>query len=127
VTVDIIDLKPVARQFLALAAAGNARAGASKLVAPGFRHHNMHFAGDGAALFEAMDKNAAQFPGKRLDVVHALQDGDMVSTLCKVQHTPDEAGYAVAHVFRFENGKIAELWDLAQEIPKDSPNQYGPF
>jgi predicted SnoaL-like aldol condensation-catalyzing enzyme len=124
---DIIDLKVTAIAFLQHAAAGRAKAEGAKLVAPAFRHHNVHFTGDGEALFEAMDNNAAQFPGKTLEVVHALQEGDMVSTLCKVQHTQDEAGYAVAHLFRFEHGKIAELWDLAQEIPKDSPNQYGAF
>ena len=119
------DLKARAIEFLQQAASGRAHAEAATHLAPGFRHHNPHFAGDGESLLTAMDKNAAQFPGTRLEVVHALQDGDMVSTLCKVQHTPDEAGYAVAHVFRFENGKIAELWDLAQEIPKETPNQYG--
>jgi predicted SnoaL-like aldol condensation-catalyzing enzyme len=121
------DLKDIASQFLELAAAGCAREGASQLVSPHFRHHNVYFPGDGAALFDAMDKNAADFPGKQLEVVHALQDGDMVATLCKVRHTPTETGYAVNHWFRFENGKIAELWDLAQQVPADSPNQYGAF
>jgi predicted SnoaL-like aldol condensation-catalyzing enzyme len=121
------ELKDIAAQFLELAASGCARQGASQFVTRDFRHHNVHFPGDGYALFEAMDRNAAEFPGKQLEVVHALQDGDMVSTLCKVRHTPTEKGYAVNHWFRFENGKIAELWDLAQEIPADSPNQYGAF
>jgi len=31
------------------------------------------------------------------------------------------------YLFRFENGRIAELWDVAQEIPADSPNANGPF
>ena len=74
-----------------------------------------------------MDKNAAQFPDKALTVMHAVQEGDLVSTLCHVRHTQEEAGWAVNHWFRFEDGKIAELWDLAQEIPQDSPNRNGPF
>ena len=121
------DLKSIAIAFLQHAAAGRARAESMQSLAPGFRHHNVHFPGDANALLEAMDKNAAQFPGKTLEVVRAVQEGDIVSTLCKVRRTTDEAGYAVNHWFRFEGGKIAELWDLAQELPKDSPNQYGPF
>ena len=35
--------------------------------------------------------------------------------------------YAVVHIARFADGKIAELWDLGQEIPKDSPNALGMF
>ena len=121
------DLKESAIAFLLHAAAGRARDEAKRYLAPGFRHHNLHFPGDADALLEAMDENAAQFPGKTLEVVRAVQEGDLVATLCKVKHTADESGWAVNHWFRFEDGKIAELWDLAQEIPKDSPNQFGPF
>jgi predicted SnoaL-like aldol condensation-catalyzing enzyme len=35
--------------------------------------------------------------------------------------------FALAHIFRFENGRIAELWDIAQPAPSDSPNQNGMF
>jgi hypothetical protein len=28
---------------------------------------------------------------------------------------------------RFENGRIAELWDVGQEIPQDLPNEFGMF
>jgi hypothetical protein len=31
------------------------------------------------------------------------------------------------HLFRFENGRVAVLWDIAQEIPDNSPNTNGPF
>jgi predicted SnoaL-like aldol condensation-catalyzing enzyme len=34
---------------------------------------------------------------------------------------------AVVHIFRFEQGRIAELWDLGQPISKDSPNKNGMF
>ena len=121
------DLKARAIEFLQQAASGRAHAKAATHLAPGFRHHNPHFAGDGESLLTAMDKNAAQFPDKALTVLHAVQEGDLVSTLCHVRHTQEEAGWAVNHWFRFEGGKIAELWDLAQEIPRDSPNRNGPF
>lgn len=121
------DLKESAIAFLLHAAAGRARDEAMRYLAPGFKHHNLHFPGDANALLKAMDNNATQFPGKTLEVVRAVQEGDFVSTLCKVKHTAEEPGWAVNHWFRFEGGKIAELWDLAQELPKDSPNRNGPF
>ena len=34
---------------------------------------------------------------------------------------------AVVHFFRFEKGRIAEMWDVGQEIPSDSPNENGMF
>jgi hypothetical protein len=34
---------------------------------------------------------------------------------------------SVVHMFRIRNGKIAEMWDCGQQIPKDSPNTDGAF
>jgi predicted SnoaL-like aldol condensation-catalyzing enzyme len=33
----------------------------------------------------------------------------------------------VIHIFRFEEDRIVELWDVGQEIPEDSPNDNGMF
>ena len=34
---------------------------------------------------------------------------------------------AVVHIFRFEQDRVAELWDLGQPIAADSPNENGMF
>jgi predicted SnoaL-like aldol condensation-catalyzing enzyme len=44
-----------------------------------------------------------------------------------VRQNPDELGGAVVHIFRFEDERIVELWDVGQPVPKESPNQYGMF
>ena len=44
-----------------------------------------------------------------------------------VRLNPSELGVALVHIFRFEGDRIAELWDLGQPVPKDSPNEYGMF
>ena len=119
--------KDTAVTFLQLAATGRAREAFATHVAPGFRHHNPHFDASPEALRDAMDANARQFPGKRLEVKLALEEGDMVSTLCHVRHTREEAGYAVAHIFKFAGAQIVELWDIAQEVPKQSLNANGMF
>jgi predicted SnoaL-like aldol condensation-catalyzing enzyme len=119
--------KDTAVAFLQLAASGRARDAFEMYAAPGFRHHNPHFEASPEALRAAMDANAREFPDKQLEVKLALEDGDLVSTLCHVRHTHDETGYAVAHIFRFAGTRIVELWDLAQEIPRQSPNANGMF
>lgn len=119
--------KETAIAFLQMAASGRAREAFETHVAKGFRHHNPHFDASPEALRDGMDANARQFPQKRLEVKLALEDGDLVSTLCHVRHTQDEAGYAVAHIFRFAGNQIVELWDLAQEVPANSPNTNGMF
>ena len=119
--------KDVAIAFLQMAARGQARAGYEKHAGPGFRHHNAHFDASPDALIDAMDANARQFPGKTLEVKLALEDGDMVAVFSHVRHTGDEPGVGVVHIFRFDGSRIVEMWDLAQQVPAQSPNTNGMF
>lgn len=121
------DLKDIATRFLQLAASGRVHEIIATDVAPGFRHHNPWFASNGESLFAAMDQNARDNPGKRLDIQRVLRDGDLVAVHSKVVHSPHDRGFATVHIFRFEDGRIAELWDLAQAVPEDSPNEGGMF
>jgi predicted SnoaL-like aldol condensation-catalyzing enzyme len=119
--------KDVAVSFLQLAAAGRAREAFSQHAGSGFRHHNPYFAGDAQALMTGMDENARQNPDKRLDVLHAIEDGDLVAVHSRVQHHAEDRGAAVMHLFRFEGDHIAELWDVGQAVPDESVNVNGMF
>ena len=118
--------KAAAEQFLKLVCTDVDRAYA-ELVAPGFRHHNVYFQGSAAALKAGMADNLRQFPQKTLDVKRSVEDGDYVVVMSHVRLEPNKPGYALMHMFRFERDKIAEMWDVAQEIPANSPNELGPF
>jgi len=113
--------------FLRAAATGHAREAFARHAAPAFRHHNPFFRGDAKSLWEAMDENAAKFPDKALEVRHLLADGDYVVAHSSVHMHPGGAGHAVVHLFRFEGDKVAELWDVGQQIPAGSPNENGAF
>lgn len=71
--------------------------------------------------------NARQNPSKRLDILHVLEDGDLVAVHSHVRQTPDDRGAAMVHLFRFEGDRIAELWDIGQPVPAESPNPNGMF
>ena len=122
-----MDNKDVAVEFLRMVATGQVEEAYRRFVAEGFRHHNPGFRGDAAALSAAMAENAAKFPGKALEVKQALQEGERVAVLSHVRHHAGETGFAVVHIFRFAGGRIAELWDLAQQVPEDSANENGMF
>jgi len=122
-----MDRKQAAADFLQHCASGNPGEGYRKYASQRFRHHNAHFPGDAESLMKGMEANARQFPDKALDIKHVMQDGDLVAVHSHVRHTPEEPGFALVHIFRFEGDRIAELWDIAQEVPKDSPNRHGMF
>jgi predicted SnoaL-like aldol condensation-catalyzing enzyme len=119
--------KQAATEFLKLVATGKVREAFAKHAAPGFRHHNAWFPGDADSLMRGMEDNAKQNPGKALEVKGVIEEGDRVAVMSHMRHNASEPGFALVHTFRFENGRIAELWDLAQQIPATSPNRNGMF
>jgi predicted SnoaL-like aldol condensation-catalyzing enzyme len=122
-----IDRKAAAIEFLHQVSAGRVEEAFARHVAPGLRHHNAHFRGDAETLARAMSENARQFPNKTLDVHRALEDGELVALHSLVHLEPGDRGVALVHIFRFEAGRIAELWDVAMPIPEISPNENGIF
>lgn len=119
--------KEIALDFLALCSKGNSKEAFGKYAGPKFRHHNVYFRGDADTLMKAMEENARQMPEKTFEVKHALQDGDMVAVHSHMCPRPDNRGVAIVHLFRFESGKIAELWDLGQPVPEQTVNENGMF
>ncbi|SCK19454.1 nuclear transport factor 2 family protein [Vogesella sp. LIG4] len=119
--------KQAAVAFLQLAAAGQVDEAFARFAAANFRHHNPGFAGDGATLQAAMRDNARQHPDKTFEVQRVIAEGELVAVHSRV-HLPAMAlTLAVVHIFRFEHGRIAELWDIGQPQPAAMPNQHGMF
>ena len=96
-------------------------------VAADFRHHNPYFPGDAQSLKAGMAEAHKKFPNTTLDVQHVFEDEDLVAVHSRVQHAPNTLPISAVHIFRFEGDQIAELWDVAMEAPKDSPNENGMF
>ena len=118
--------KDIAVSFLQNAATGKLDQ-AYGFVSPNFRHHNAYFAGDAESLKAGMADAHQQFPNTKIEVQRAIEEGDTIAVHSRVQHAPDKPPIAVVHIFRFEGDKIAELWDVGMEVPKDSPNENGAF
>ena len=120
-------LKESAVDFLTRIVAGDIRGAYERHVAEGARHHNPYYAGDCDSLRKGMEEDEASHPGKQLDVQVALQDGDHVAVHSRLRRPGGEREIAVVHLFRFEHGKIAELWDIAQVAPERIVNRNGMF
>ena len=119
--------KNAAIAFLKLASSGQVDEAYSKYVGNGFKHHNPFYEGSADSLQAGMKENAVQNPDKALEVKRAIAEGEFVAVHSHVRQKPGDSGGAVVHIFRFESGKIMELWDLGMAVPEKSPNQYGMF
>ena len=120
-------LKENAVDFLKQIVAGDVSGAYERFVGQGFRHHNPFFAGDGSSLQKGMEEDEAMNPGKELHVQRALEDGNHVAVHSRLQRGAGQPDIAVVHIFRFEDGKVAELWDVAQVAPEQIVNTNGMF
>ncbi len=119
--------KQTAISFLRLVISGQVREAYERHIAPEFRHHNPDFKGDAQSLRQGMEENAAAFPDKTFEIKQALEDGDYVAIHSHVKLKPGDRGLALVHIFRFRGNAIAELWDIGQPVPQDTPNEHGMF
>lgn len=120
-------LKDAAIDFLQLTAAGRIDEAFARHAGPAFRHHNPWFASDAATIQVGMKDNAARFPNMEFEVQRALADGDQVAVHSRARMMAGMPSIAVVHILRFEDGKIAEMWDVAQPEPVPMANEIGMF
>ena len=126
-TMSTSDYKQAASDFLMLASKGKAKEAFNRYVGKNFRHHNIYFKGDAESLMTAMEDNAKKNPEKILYIKRIIHEGDLVATHSHVRQKPADPGAGVVHIFRFENDKIVELWDLGQPVPLETVNENGMF
>jgi len=118
--------KEIAKAFLQGVINGKVREVYDLYTLPNFKHHNGFFNGDRESLLQAMIQSNEMFPSKKLTIKLAVSEPPYVTLLSQVHITEDKE-VAVVHMYRFEGEKIAEMWDISQEVPQESPNENGVF
>jgi predicted SnoaL-like aldol condensation-catalyzing enzyme len=100
---------------------------AAKHFGPRYIQHNPN-AADGIEGFKKfIEFRREKFPNARSEVKRALADGHMVILHVHGVREPGERGVAIIDMFRLENGKIVEHWDVVQPIPEKAANDNGMF
>ena len=100
---------------------------AAAYFGPHFIQHNPR-SKDGIEGFRSLLRDVKkQFPGLRSDVKRVFADGDFVILHVHVKLQPEELGLAIVEIFRLEQGKIVEHWDVRQPVPGTAANTNGMF
>ncbi len=94
----------------------------AKILGPHYRQHNPG-AADGPEAFIGFMKWFAQtYPDFRMETKRIIAEGDYVVLHSHLILKPGDRGTAVVDIFRLENGKIVEHWDVVQDVPETSAN-----
>ncbi len=100
---------------------------ASKYLGPQYIQHNQRAVDgiDGLKNFIAFLKE--KYPESHSEIKRVFADGDYVILHVHAIREPGTRGMAVVDIFRLENGKIVEHWDVHEDIIDKPANRNGMF
>ena len=102
-------------------------AAASAYFGPRYVQHNPT-AADGIDGFKAfLQFLRDKFPNSHSEVKRAFADGDYVILHVHAVREPGTRGLAIVDIFRLDNGKIVEHWDVRENVPETAANANGMF
>lgn len=98
--------------------------GFGRYVGLTFKQHNpMLPDGKDAAIMALSNVLTNVYPGSRKIVKRTVAQGDLVAAQVFWDQKPGETrGVAMVDIYRLENGKIVEHWDVAQDVPETTAN-----
>ena len=100
---------------------------ASQYIGGRYTQHNPN-AADGPEGFKRfLEFLRDKFPNAHSDIKQAFADGDYVILHVHGVREPGTRGSSIVDIFKLENGKIVEHWDVVQPIPEQAANNNGMF
>jgi predicted SnoaL-like aldol condensation-catalyzing enzyme len=100
---------------------------ASKYIGPRYTQHNPLAADgpEGLKAFIAFLRDKA--PQSRSEIKRVFAEGDYVILHVHSVREAGTRGRAIVDIFKLENGKIVEHWDVVQDVPEKAANTNGMF
>jgi predicted SnoaL-like aldol condensation-catalyzing enzyme len=95
---------------------------ASKFIGPRYVQHNPRAADGLEGLKGFLALLREKFPDYHSEIKRVFADGDYVILHVHNVPTPSSRGNAIVDIFKLENGKVVEHWDVRQEIPEQAAN-----
>jgi predicted SnoaL-like aldol condensation-catalyzing enzyme len=100
---------------------------AMALIGDRYRQHNPEVADGPAGVHAYLTRMRAENPGMRTEFKRAIVDGEFVVLHSHGRINDGDRGQAVIDIFRVEDGRVVEHWDVIQEIPEEAQNDNGMF
>lgn len=100
---------------------------ASRYIGPRYTQHNPVAADGPEGLKAFIQFLRDKFPNSRSEIKRVFADGDYVIVHVHAIREPGTRGRAIIDIFKLENGKVVEHWDVAQDVPEKAANPNGMF
>ena len=96
-------------------------------MAEGYIQHNPQVPTGREAFVQFVAGLLEQNPEATYDIKRVIAEGDHAVLHAHLKMRPDDPGRAVADIFRVQNGRIGEHWDVIQPVPEASVNDNNMF
>jgi predicted SnoaL-like aldol condensation-catalyzing enzyme len=97
---------------------------AFKLYAvPEYKQHNPYAASGAQAAIGFLGPYLKANPEAKTEIKRVIAEGDLVAIHNNPKQNAKDRGRAVVDIFRLENGKVVEHWDVVQDVPEKSANE----
>ena len=101
--------------------------GARQYMGTEYRQHAPYATDGHTGIAEWVRKFKVAFPQHRYEVKKVIAEGDLVVLHLHGMNGPSPHGESVIDIFRIENGKVVEHWDVIQPIPESADNANSMF
>ena len=90
--------------------------------AESYVQHSPHVDDGRDAVLTLFANRYARSPEISVSIKRTASEGDLVWIHQHVKRSPEDLGNAVVNIFRMEDGKFAEHWNVIQPVPAESKN-----
>jgi predicted SnoaL-like aldol condensation-catalyzing enzyme len=91
-------------------------------VAPNYIQHKPTLPDGREAVIKFLEKLLDRYPERIFTIHRVIASDDLVAVHYHSQATSEDLGFAVVDIFRVENCRMVEHWDVVQPIPEQSAN-----
>ena len=95
---------------------------ASKYFGPRYIQHNPGAANGPEGFKRLVGFLKEKFPNSHGEIKRVIAEGDLVVLHVHSKRSPEDRGRAIVDIFKVEDGKIVEHWDVIQDVPEKSAN-----
>jgi predicted SnoaL-like aldol condensation-catalyzing enzyme len=98
-----------------------------KYVGGSYIQHNPTVADGSLPFIDFVNGFVAKNPHLHVDIKRIIAEGDLVVTHVHITTSETDRGLAAIDIFRLEDGRIVEHWDVVQPVPDKAANENGMF
>jgi predicted SnoaL-like aldol condensation-catalyzing enzyme len=94
----------------------------AQYVGPQYIQHDPQSPDGAEAFIQFATGFAGQFPQLSIDIKRVIAEGDLVMAHLLINMAPEDRGMAGVEIYRLQDGKIVEHWNVLQPVPERAAN-----